>query len=43
MLRMPPADQQDTAVEQTASGGLTALQRYPVGQNPNWIEIVALP
>jgi 6-phosphogluconolactonase len=26
-----------------ASGRLSALQRYPVGQNPNWVEIVTLP
>ncbi|MDB5599968.1 MAG: 6-phosphogluconolactonase [Xanthobacteraceae bacterium] len=26
-----------------ASGKLTALKRYPTGQNPNWVEIVALP
>ena len=26
-----------------ASGALTPLQRYAVGKNPNWIEIVELP
>lgn len=25
-----------------ASGKLTALKRYPIGANPNWVEIVAL-
>jgi 6-phosphogluconolactonase len=26
-----------------ASGRLTKLKQYPIGKNPNWIEIVALP
>ena len=26
-----------------ASGALAPLQRYPVGKNPNWVEIVDLP
>jgi hypothetical protein len=26
-----------------ASGKLTKLKEYPVGQNPNWVEIVDLP
>ena len=26
-----------------ASGALAALQRYAVGKNPNWVEIVDLP
>ena len=26
-----------------ASGQLTQLRRYPLGQNPNWVEIVELP
>lgn len=26
-----------------ASGGLSALQRYSVGKNPSWVEIVTLP
>jgi 6-phosphogluconolactonase len=25
------------------TGGLTALKTYPVGRNPNWVEILALP
>ncbi|HWK46990.1 MAG TPA: beta-propeller fold lactonase family protein [Stellaceae bacterium] len=25
------------------TGGLKALQRYPVGKNPNWVEIIDLP
>lgn len=30
------------AIDQ-ASGALTALKRYPMGANPNWVEIVDLP
>lgn len=26
-----------------ASGTLTKLKEYPVGRNPNWVEIVDLP
>jgi 6-phosphogluconolactonase len=26
-----------------ASGKLTALTSYPMGKNPNWVEIVTLP
>ena len=26
-----------------ASGKLTKLKEYPMGKNPNWIEIVDLP
>jgi 6-phosphogluconolactonase len=26
-----------------ASGELTKLKEYPMGKNPNWIEIVKLP
>ncbi|PYN12437.1 MAG: 6-phosphogluconolactonase, partial [Candidatus Rokuibacteriota bacterium] len=30
------------AIDQT-SGKLTKLKEYPMGKNPNWIEIVDLP
>jgi len=26
-----------------ASGKLTKLKQYPMGKNPNWVEIVNLP
>jgi 6-phosphogluconolactonase len=25
------------------TGALTKLKQYPIGKNPNWIEIVTLP